>query len=142
MRVVDTLETRYLPLLHQAAARLREKHPTFTITASAASVGSATTFQGYSLYLEAMRPNSADPEPNCIALEICVRDVPDTPTLCSLGVGWGGDGIAPSEGLDLLPVEVAFAPEALQIIDEALPQLEQHLDLCLRDWEAAYLQST
>jgi hypothetical protein len=64
------------------------------------------------------------------------------PILCSLDVAWGGDGVAPSGGLDLLADEVAFAAEALRLIDDALPQLEKHLDLCLRDWEAAYPQST
>jgi hypothetical protein len=142
MNVIDTLETRYLPLLNQAAARLREKHPTFTVSVGSGSVGSATTFQGHHLYLEAVRPHSADPEPNCIALEICVRDLPGMPILCSLDVAWGGDGVAPSGGLDLLADEVAFAAEALRLIDDALPQLEKHLDLCLRDWEAAYPQST
>ena len=142
MNVVATLEARYLPLLNQAAARLGEKHPTFKVNVGSASVGGATRFQGHHLYFEASRPESADPEPNCLALEICVRSLPGTPTLCTLGVAWGGDGIPPADGLDLLPADIVFAPDALRIIDEALPQLEDHFDRCLCDWEAAYPQST
>jgi hypothetical protein len=142
MNVVETLEARYLPLLNQAAARLGEKHPTFKVNVGSGSVGGATTFRGHDVYLEAFRPGSADPEPNCLALEICVRDLADTPTLCTLGVAWGGDGIPPSDGLDLLPADVVFAPDALRIIDEALPRLEDHFYHCLCDWEAAYPRST
>ena len=142
MNVVETLEARYLPLLNQAAARLGQKHPTFKVNVWWGSVGDATPFQGYDMYLEAFRPDSADPEPNCLALGICVRDLPGTPTLCTLDVGWGGDRIPPTDGLDLLPADVVFGPDALRIIDEALPRLEDHFDRCLCDWEAAYPQST
>jgi hypothetical protein len=128
-------------LLKQAAGRLGDKHPTFKVTVGSGSVGSATTFQGHNVYLEAFRPDSAYPEPNCLALEICVRDLSDTPKLCSLGVAWGGDGIPPTDGLDLLPVDVVFAPDALRMIDEALPRLEDYFDRCLCDWEAAYAKS-
>jgi hypothetical protein len=62
--------------------------------------------------------------------------------LCSLDVAWGGDGIPPTDGLNLLPADVVFAPDALRIIDEALPRLEDYFDRCLCDWEAAYAQST
>jgi hypothetical protein len=139
MNVVQTLESRYLPLLEQAAARLRETHETFQFNVGSGSVGSLTTFQGHHAYLEAWRHDvKNDRVPNCVALEVCVRDLPGKPTLCDLGVGWGGDGVPPSDGLDLLPREIAFGPEALALIDAALPQLEMHLDRCLRDWEAAY----
>jgi hypothetical protein len=141
MNAVETMETRYLPLLDQAATRLRARHPAFTINVGSGSVGGATAFQGYHLYLEALRPKSADPEPNCVAIEICVRDLPGTPILCDLDVAWGGDGVAPSDGLYLLNGEVRFGPEALRLIDRALPQLEQHLNRCLHDWVAAYPQS-
>jgi hypothetical protein len=142
MNVVATLEARYLPLLNQAAARLGKMHPTFKFNVGSGSVGGATAFQGHQAYLEAFRPESADPEPNCLALEICVQDLPGTPTLCALGVTWGGDGISPSDGLDLLPADVVFEPDALRVIDEALPRLEDHFDRCLCDWEAAYPKST
>jgi hypothetical protein len=75
-------------------------------------------------------------------LEICVRDLPGTPTLCSLGVAWGGDGVPPSNGLDMLPIDIALTPDALRVIDDALPRLQEHFDRCLYDWEAAYPQST
>jgi hypothetical protein len=71
MNVIETLEARYLPLLNQAAARLGEKHPTFKVNVGSGSVGGATTFQGHDVYLEAFRPDGADPEPNCLALQIC-----------------------------------------------------------------------
>jgi hypothetical protein len=141
MNVVETLKSRYLPLLNQVAARLGEKHPTFKVNVGAGSVGGATTFQGHDVYLEAFRPDSADPEPNCLALEICVRDLPGTPTLCTLDVAWGGGGVPPTDGLDLLPADVVFAPDVLRMIDEALPRLEGHFDRCLCDWEAAYPQT-
>jgi hypothetical protein len=141
MNVVETLEARYLPLLNQVAARLREKHPTFKFNVGSGSVGGATTFQGHDVYLEAFRPDNADPEPNCLALEICVRDLPGTPTLCTLDVAWGGDGIPPTDGLDLLSADVVFAPDVLRMIDEALPRLEDHFDRCLCDWAAAYPQT-
>lgn len=142
MNVVETLEARYLPLLRDAAARLRERHPSFSIRAGSGPVGSLTTFQGYNLYLEADRPESANPEPNCVALTICVRDLPGSPLLCDLGVGWGGDGVPPALGgcEALGSAEIPFGPEALRRIDEALPQLERHLDRCLIDWEATYPQ--
>jgi hypothetical protein len=142
MNVVETLEARYLPLLNQAAARLGQKHPTFEVNVGSGSVGGATAFQGHDLYLEAFRSHSVDPEPNCLTLEICVRDLTGTPTLCTLGVAWGGDGIAPTDGLDLLPAEVVFATDTLPIIDEVLPRLEDHFDRCLGDWEEAYPHTT
>jgi hypothetical protein len=142
MNVVETLETRYLPLLHQAAARLRERHPMFAVNVGSGSAGDLTSFQGLDLYLEALRPDSANPEPNCVAMGICVRDLPGTPILCDLGAGWGADGVPPpTAGLDLLPTDIAFGPEALRVIDEALPQLERHIDRCLSDWEAMYPQA-
>jgi len=142
MNVVETLENRYLPLLNQEAVRLRQRHPTFTVNVGSTSIGSATTFQGHNLYIEALRLESGNSEPNCIAMEICVRDVPGTPTLCALDVAWGGDGVPPTVGLDLLPREVAMTTETLRIIDEALPQLEKHFDHCLIAWEATYPQGT
>jgi hypothetical protein len=143
MNVAETLESRYLPLLNGAAARLREKHPTFRFNVGSGSVGSLTTFQGHNVYLEASRDDAKnDRVPNCVAVEFCVRDLPGHPTLCSLGVSWGGDGVPPSEGLDLLPSEVAFGSKALALIDDAMPQLEKHFDSCLYAWEAAYPQST
>jgi hypothetical protein len=141
MVVVEFLRTRYLPLLDQMAIRLREKHPSFTINFGSHSVGDATAYQGYDCFVVAFRLNSADPEPNCVALEIGVRDLTGIPTLCGLDVTWGGDGVAPSEAIDLLNGDVRFGPEAVRLIDEALPRLEQHLDQCLYDWEAAYPQS-
>jgi len=139
MNVVETLESRYLPLLHQAAARLREKHPTFQFEVRSGPVGSLTTLQGHFAYLEASRNDTTnDRVPSCVALEVCVRDLPGKPALYSLDVCWGGDGVPPMEGLYLLPNEIAFGPEALASIVEALPRLEMHLDRCLSAWEAAY----
>ena len=142
MDVVETMEARYLRLLNQAAARLGKKHPTFKINVGSGSVGAATPFQGHVIYLEAFRLHSADPETNCLTLEICLRDLTGLRTLCTLGVAWGGDGIAPRNGLDLLSAEVAFGSEALRIIDDALPRLEAHFERSLNDWEAAYPKST
>jgi hypothetical protein len=140
MDVVETLETRYLPLLHCAAERLRERYPTFTLNAGSGPVGRLTSFQGHHVYLEAIRVDESPREPNCVALVICVRDLPGTPVLCDLSTGWGGDGFPPATGeLDLLPPGgVAFGPEALQMIDEVLPRLEGHLDRCLSDWQMMY----
>ncbi len=136
--VVEALSARFIPLLKQAALRLREKHPTFIINVGSGSIGGATTFQGYSFYLEALRPDSTNPEPNCVAMEICVRNLPDIPFLCGLDVSWGADGSAPSEGLCLLDSDCRFGPEALRLIDNALPRLERHFDFCLHAWEVAY----
>ena len=105
MNVVATLEVRYLPLLNQAATRLGEKHPTFKVNIGSGSIGGATTFHGHDMYVEAFRPDKANHEPNCLALEICVRDLPGTPTLCTLSVGWGGDGIPPNSGRNDLQAE-------------------------------------
>jgi hypothetical protein len=143
MNPVEVLETRYFPLLDRAAAKVREQHPTFRVTAASVPVGAATASQGHLVYLEAWRPNSTDPEPNCLALEIGVHDLSHTPTLSMLHVEWGGDGIRPMDGLDFLPAEIFFAlVEALQIIDEALPQLLEHFDRCLLAWEVAFPQRT
>jgi hypothetical protein len=139
MNVVQTLESRYLPLLNRAAGRLREKHPTFRFDVRSGPIGSLTTLQGHYAYLEASRHDATnDRVPSGVALEVCVRDLPGKPTLYSLDVCWGGEGVPPAEGLDLLPKEIAFGPEALASIDAALPRLETHFDHCLSAWEAAY----
>src|SRR5262245_19115615 len=138
MNVVEILETRYLPMLNQAAGRVGEKHPTFTISVGSGSLGASTTFPGHQIYLEAFRPHSADPEPNCLALEITVEDLPGVPRLGSLGVAWGGDGVPPSDGLDLLPTDIGLTPDTLRNIEEALPLLFDHFERCLCDWETAF----
>ena len=141
MNPVDTLESRYLPMLTDLAIRIRERHPTFTVKVGSGPVGRATSFQGHHVYLECYRLESVDPEPNCIALELCMRDLLGTPKLCSLGVTWGGDGTPPSEGMEWLEEDVAFGQNAIDEIDEALPQLQEHLEGCLFDWESTYRQS-
>lgn len=140
--VVQILESRYLPRLNEAASRLREGHPSFIINVGSQPIGRATTFKGHHVFVEVDRRGNANPEPNCVAMEICVRDLPGITTLCTLDVNWGGDGEAPMGGSDLLADEVVFDSQALLIIDEALPQLEAYLDQCLCAWEAMYPRRT
>jgi hypothetical protein len=136
--VVAELETRYLPVLRQMAADLQVLHPSFRINAGSGPVGSLTAFQGHNFYVEADRPGSDNPEPNCVALEICVRDLLGTPILCSLGVSWGGDGIPPCGNLDLLGADLPFGPSAVAVIDRSLPSAREYLTVCLSQWAAAY----
>lgn len=138
MNPVEVLEQRYLPMLGAHAIDVRQRHPTFFVKARSGSVGRKTSFQGYNVYLECWRKDSSDPEPNCVALTACVRDLPGTPMLCDLGVGWGGDGVAPCGSLELLSTEVEFGPDAISLIDDAIPRLQEHLDHCLNQWEAKY----
>lgn len=141
MNPAEVLETRYLPLLHQAAEQLAAQHPTFLLSASSFPADPAAACKDYDIYLEAWRPDLAHPdEPNCLDLAIIVRDLPGTPALRALGVGWGADGIPPTDGLHLLPGQVPFTPEVLPLIDAALPRLLSHFAHCLRAWEAAYPQ--
>jgi len=138
MNPIEILNSRYLPKLQAYADQLRQRHPTFVVNTGCVPVGSATPFQGYQAYLSCLRLECADEEPNCVDIVILVRDLPGRSKLCSLDVSWGGDGIAPVNGIDLLTEEIEFTPAALTVIDEAIPRLQEHLDYCLLQWEAKY----
>jgi hypothetical protein len=137
--IISQLESECLPHFESIASELRSKHPEFRIVVGSGSVGGNTTFQGHHAYIDCDREGSANPEPNCIALEVCVRDLDHEPTLCTLDVGWGGDGVAPCETVDNLPGEVPWGQDAIDLIRLHLSSLESELDHCLTAWEDSYL---
>jgi hypothetical protein len=138
MDPIAILHTTCLPPLNRLAATVRERHPSFRFNVGSGSVGGATSFQGHHVYLECCRINDREPEPNCLALEVCVRDLPGTPRLCTLDVDWGAEGVRPCEGYDALREQIVFTPDAEKIIIDALPTLCTHFERCVQAWEAAY----
>lgn len=137
--IVSQLEEACLPALSVHAEGLRSRHPSFEIRVGSGSVGSKTSYQGHHAYLECFRPESWNPEPNCVAIEIGVRGLDGMPMLCDLGVGWGGDGVAPRDGsIDLGHLPEPWGPDAVPRIMDALPTLVRELELNLIAWEQAY----
>lgn len=136
--VVTQLECGCLPEFEKIAVSLRSRHPSFRINVGSGSVGGWTDFQGHHVYVECDREGSHDPEPNCVALEVCVKHLDREPPLCDLGVSWGGDGIAPCDTGDDLREEVVWNEDAIRLIHRVLPRLHDELDACLTAWEDAY----
>lgn len=132
-------ESVCVPALKRYQAIAAKVHPTFEITLFSGSIGSSTTYQGYHAGLDCFRLESADREPNCLALEISVAHLDTEPQLHSLGVGWGAEGFRPLEALDLCKEAIPWGPEACSEIEEALPRLFENLMDCLTAWESAYL---
>lgn len=137
--IVTQLEEACLPILSVYAEVLRSRHPSFEIRVGSGPVGSKTTYQGHQAYLECLRPESNDPEPNCVAIVIGVRGLDAEPMLCDLGVGWGGDGIAPREcSIELgEPVE-PWGPDSAKRIQDAMASFLVELELNLIAWEERY----
>ena len=136
--VIGQLETEFMPQLEHLAKTLSLRYPEFRIKAGGGTVGSRTNFQEYNVYIDCDREGSAVPEPNCVTLEICVRNLDSEPKLCDLGVSWGGDGVAPCSGTDHLPDSVRWSEEAIILIRRTLPTLEAELATCLEAWIDAY----
>lgn len=139
--VIEQLEAGCLPRFENIANALRSKHPDFRIVVGSGSVGSKTTFQGHFVFIECDRLGSANPEPNCVALEVCIRNLDGTPTLCTLDVTWGGDGVAPCETIDRLSDSMPWGDDAMRLVETRIPALASELDSCLNAWEHAYLRN-
>ena len=139
--IIAQLESECLQRFEIMASGLRTRHPDFRIVVGAGSVGGNTEFQGHHVFIDCYREGSANPEPNCVALEICIRDLDGTPTLCTLDVTWGGDGIAPCDSIDHLPNPLPWGNDAVRKIEAHIPLLESELDSCLKAWEDTYLQN-
>jgi hypothetical protein len=136
--VIAELAAVCIPRLEKFAEGLRSRHPCFRIKVGGGSVGSNTAFQGYNVFIDCDREGSEDPEPNCVALEICVRDLDREPALSTRDVTWGGDGIAPCDTTDHLPEHIQWSQDAINLILSTLPALESELDSCLDAWENTY----
>jgi hypothetical protein len=139
--VIAQLESRCLPRFEIIANTLRSSHPDFRIVVGSGSVGSETEFQGHFVFIECDRQGSANPEPNCVALEVCIRDLDGTPKLCTLDVTWGGDGVAPCTLIDHLPDSILWNDDAIRLVETKIPLLASDLDSCLKAWEHAYLRN-
>jgi hypothetical protein len=138
-QVIDELKEVCLPPLYEIANELRQKYPQFHISIGHASVGTKTQFQGYTVYLECDHQGSRNPEPNCLAIEATVCNLNEAPTLCSLDVSWGGDGIAPCDSYDCLEEQLPWGDSAKKLIQKSLPTLHQEIDRCLQAWVKEYL---
>lgn len=136
--IIAQFESECLPQFESIAIALRSRHPSFRIVVGAGSVGGNTAFQGHNAYIDCDREGSTKPEPNCVALEVCIRDLDRVPTLCSLGIAWGADGIAPCNSTDHLPDSMLWNEDASRLIHSRLPTLESELEFCLKAWENAY----
>lgn len=138
-RIVSQLEEACLPALPVHAEGLGNRRPSFEIRVGSGAVGGKTSYQGHHAYLESFRPESWNPGPNCVAIEIGVRGLDGMPMLCDLGVGWGGDGVAPRDGsIELGHPPEPWGPGAIPRIMDALPALVRELELNLIAWELAY----
>jgi len=135
---IAQLESECLPRFESIATALRARHPDFRIVVGSGSVGGNTEFQGHHAFIDCDREGSLNPEPNCVALEVCIRDLDCVPTLCSLDVAWGGDGVAPCDTTDHLPDSIPWDGEAVRLIQSRLPILESELEFCLNAWENTY----
>jgi hypothetical protein len=139
--VIEQLESGCLPRFESIANALRSKHPEFRIVVGSGSVGSKTTFQGHFVFIECDRQGSANPEPNCVALEVCIRDLDGTPMLCTLDFTWGGDGVAPCDSVTYLTDPILWSDDAMRLVESQIPLLASDLNSCLEAWEHAYLRN-
>ena len=137
--IIAQLESECLPRFEIIANAIRSRHPEFRIVVGSGSVGGNTEFQGHHAFINCYRQDSANPEPNCVTLEICIRDLDGTPTLCGVDVTWGGDGIAPCDSFDHLPYSKPWSDDAMRLVETQIPLLESELDSCLSAWKHTYL---
>ena len=136
--IIAELEAECMQRFEEIAQALRLRYPQFRIKAGSGPVGGNTQFQGHHVYIDCDREASEDPEPNCVALEVCVRNLDIDPTLCTLHVTWGGDGVAPSDTADHLAENVRWSDGAVDLIRSTLPKLAVELHSCLQAWEDTY----
>ncbi|MDZ4402487.1 hypothetical protein [Prosthecobacter sp.] len=120
------------------ADELRKLHPSFTIEVRDGSIGGLTAFQGHYAYIECFRAGNDYPEPNCVAIEVCVRNLDMEPMLSTLDVSWGGDGISPCELASGLDKEIPWGESAVIEIQSMLPRLSSELSKALQSWETTY----
>jgi hypothetical protein len=137
---VAVLEHRYLPRLQRLADSLAAHHPAFLFLTHSTSLGSATSHQGHALFLEAVRRAETPDQPNCLSLEIAVRNLRAVPLLGALDVCWGADGRRPPTpgNLFLLDAAIPFDTHAIARIDAALPALKTHFAHAVTQWENAW----
>ncbi len=136
-QIVTNFEKEFLPCLEDYAQQLRQRFPRFSMKVCAVSLKG---MDGHSLFLDFWREGSEGDEPNCISLEIGIRNLGGETVLCNLGICWGADGIPPRDSLDCLGEPVPWGPVALGKIRSDLPKLQRDLEQCLGAWEATYLK--
>ena len=131
-QIVADFEKEFLPCLEDYAQQLRHRFPRFSMKVSAVSLKG---MDGHSLFLDCWREGSEGEEPNCVSLEIGIRNRAGETVLCNLGVGWGAEGNPPRDSLDCLDESVLWGPVALGKIKSDLPKLQRDLEECLEAWE-------
>jgi hypothetical protein len=122
--VVQTLEERFLNRFRDDAAQLEMDFVQVRATARSYSVGSLTPFQGHTISLECFFPAASPEESDNVAICIGVKHLKTEPMLCNASVEWGEPG---GTELDLLEEPLPCSPEAIGIIEAAIPQLFEAL---------------
>lgn len=136
-QVVADFEREFLSCLEDYARQLRQRFPRFSMRVDAASFKG---IDGHSLFLDCWREGSEGEEPNCVALEIGIRNRAGETILYTLDVCWGGDGIPPRDSLDCLDEAILWGPAAVGKIKSDLPKLQRDLEECLKAWEETYVK--
>jgi len=136
-QIVANFEKEFLPCLEDYAQQLRQRFPHFSIKVSADSF---KEIDGHSLFLDCWREESEGEEPNCVSLEIGIRNRAGETVLCNFGVCWGADGNPPRDSLDCLDEAILWGPVGVGKIKSDLPKLLRDLEGCLEAWEATYLK--
>ncbi len=135
--IVAEPEAECIPRLKEYVQELPRRFPRFSANVGS---GSLPATDGHLVFLDCSRQGSAAQEPNCVSLEVGVRNRADQAILCMLDVCWGGDGIARREALDCLEEAVPWGASALKNIRTALPALKADLEECLKSRQTTYLK--
>ena len=124
MDVIQTLEERFLKRFRNYAAQLEMDFVRVRATAHSLSAGSVTPLQGHTICLECFFPDASPEESDNVAICIGVKHLKTEPVLCNASVEWGEPG---GTELDLLEEPLPCSPEAIGIIEAAVPQLFEAL---------------
>ncbi|MGN6150842.1 MAG: hypothetical protein ACTHOH_02390 [Lysobacteraceae bacterium] len=121
-QVVQEIEKRVLPRLHEAKDALEREFPSLRFNVWSFAVGGATPYQGHKVVLGCIFPDAADHVADNVAIVIGVKRLTTGPLLCEASVDWG-HGCHPDISVELLPHPVAYSTAALNAILARLDEL-------------------
>ena len=86
---VEELEHRFLPLLEQVRQHAAKRFPDCRFAVYSYSVGSATTYLGHDVGLEAMLPGARPDETDSVTIVIGLMHLTTQPLVSEAAVVWG-----------------------------------------------------
>jgi hypothetical protein len=135
MQLVHDLEATFLPLFREAERDATAMYPALRFNVWSSSVGGATAYQGHSIGLECIFPDAKDEESDNVSASVVVRHLSTNPEICEASVEWG-QGWHPDITLDIIDKPLSLSAEAIQHVEQRIPELLQVFYKALRSWLA------